>query len=195
MEWGRIQQVRQAPGAISIGGDPSQQNMGCGPARQAPYGSSADPGGEAGLEVAKWPLQASALSPTARIAGSEQPPAGPGGCRTEESVRKYPFRVRSPRSQATTHLSELVTHPEACTPGLCPALGAPHARARPKLESKWPWVRSSTPGHLQGATDPAPRSAEACRVPTGPQRGHHLRTDSGGSRPRRGTSPDPLLKS
>lgn len=122
--------MRQAPGAISIGGDPSQQNMGCGPARQAPHGSSADPGGEAGLEVAKWPLQASVLSPTARIAGSEQPPAGPGGCRTGRVCQEVPLPCVESQVSGNNTLIRAFHSPRGLYPGPVSCSGSPSRQGK-----------------------------------------------------------------
>lgn len=82
---GRIQQVvRQALGAVSESQRLKVETLlsRTRADRQAPHRPSADPGGEAGLAVGKWPLQASTLSSIAQIAGSGQPPTGTGGCRT-----------------------------------------------------------------------------------------------------------------
>ena len=120
--------MRQAPGTVSEGGDPSQQNVGHSPVRQAPSGSSADPGGEAGsCQVASSGFYPFPHSPDSRLRAA---PAGPGGCRTEEFVRKYSFCVWSPRSQATTRLSELTRSPRGLHPRPMSCSGSPSRQGK-----------------------------------------------------------------
>lgn len=92
------------------------------------------------------------------------PPEGPRAAGEGKPVRRGLCPAWSPQVSGDI-LTRARAAPSCPREDCAPALGpVPHTRARPKPDSKWPWVHPPMPGHLQGVR-PAASPASGDGVP------------------------------